>query len=82
MKIYFTAEVTDLGKFDGILICSDIDGTILENSTFGSIFEKNAEAVKHFTDNGGRFTFITGRYKFFSEGYASVSADKRTRRHF
>lgn len=65
MKIYFTAEVTDLGKFDGILICSDIDGTILENSTFGSIFEKNAEAVKHFTDNGGRFTFITGRYKFF-----------------
>ena len=54
-----------MGKFDGILICSDIDGTILENSTFGSIFEKNAEAVKYFTDNGGRFTFITGRYKFF-----------------
>lgn len=54
-----------MGKFDGILICSDIDGTILQNSQFDGIFEKNAAAVKYFTDNGGRFTFITGRYKFF-----------------
>lgn len=43
-----------MGKFDGILICSDIDGTF-------KIAEENIEAVRYFTENGGRFTFVTGR---------------------
>lgn len=50
-----------MGKFDGYLICTDIDGTI----EYGEHFEDYAEnyrAVKYFTQNGGRFTFTTGRY--------------------
>lgn len=43
-----------MGKFDGILICSDIDGTF-------KFAEENIEAVRYFTENGGRFTFVTGR---------------------
>lgn len=47
-----------MGKFDGFLICSDIDGTF--RSGEGSL-EENINAVKYFTENGGRFTFSTGR---------------------
>ena len=48
-----------MGKFDGYLICSDIDGTF---SCGGEqSIEINSEAVKYFTSNGGKFTFATGR---------------------
>lgn len=47
-----------MGKFDGYLICSDLDGTFTGG---GDTVEVNGRAVKYFTDNGGRFTFITGR---------------------
>lgn len=47
-----------MGKFDGILICSDIDGTF--SGADGTI-QANTEAVKYFMDNGGKFTFSTGR---------------------
>ena len=47
-----------MNKFGGFLICSDIDGTF----RCGGDTEKiNSEAVKYFTENGGRFTFATGR---------------------
>ena len=46
-----------MGKFDGYLICSDIDGTF----HFGDTIAGNSEAVRYFTENGGRFTFCTGR---------------------
>ncbi len=44
-----------MGRFDGYLICSDIDGTFAIDN------EENRRAVRYFTDNGGRFTFATGR---------------------
>ena len=47
-----------MGKFDGILICSDIDGTL---NCKGDTLEVNREAVLYFTANGGRFAFATGR---------------------
>jgi len=47
-----------MGVFTGYLIASDIDGTFVGKS--GEI-SKNAEAIKYFTENGGRFTFATGR---------------------
>lgn len=47
-----------MGKFDGYLICSDVDGTF--HCGDGTI-EGNSEAVRYFTENGGRFTFCTGR---------------------
>lgn len=46
-----------MGKFDGYLICSDVDGTF----HMGDTIAVNSEAVRYFTENGGRFTFVTGR---------------------
>ncbi len=47
-----------MGKFDGILICSDVDGTFTIEK---DVVQKNIPAVKYFTENGGRFTIATGR---------------------
>lgn len=56
-----------MGKFDGILLCSDIDGTFLESSDFEGAYKKNRLAVEYFINNGGKFTFATGRYAFYLE---------------
>ena len=53
-----------MGKFDGILICTDLDGTLLRNDK--SISKENLDAIEYFKANGGRFTFITGRMYFYS----------------
>ena len=47
-----------MGIFSGILICSDIDGTFSINT---KPVQKNMDAVKYFTQNGGKFTMATGR---------------------
>lgn len=49
-------------KFDGILICTDLDGTLLR--TDKSISKENLEAIEYFKAEGGLFTFITGRMPF------------------
>ncbi|MCD8391293.1 MAG: HAD family hydrolase, partial [Firmicutes bacterium] len=46
-------------KFEGILICTDLDDTLL--TTDKRVSDENIAAVKYFTDNGGLFTFATGR---------------------
>lgn len=48
-----------MGKFDGILICTDLDGTLLTHEK--TISEKNYEAIEYFKKEGGLFTFVTGR---------------------
>lgn len=48
-----------MGKFDGILIISDIDGTFLGKNS--RIVPENIEAIEYFKQNGGMFTFATGR---------------------
>lgn len=48
-----------MGKFDHILIVSDMDGTFL--GTGGTIVARNIEAIHYFQREGGRFTFATGR---------------------
>jgi len=55
-----------MGKFDGILICTDLDGTLLKND--GTVSEENRRAIEFFKSEGGKFTFVTGRMPF----YASV----------
>ena len=47
-----------MGKFDGYLICSDLDGTFRAGT---DTVEVNRNAIKYFIDNGGKFTFTTGR---------------------
>jgi len=48
-----------MGKFDGILLCTDLDDTLL--ATDKSISAENLSAIEHFKKEGGLFTFITGR---------------------
>ncbi len=46
-------------KFEGILICTDLDGTLLKEDK--SISKENLDAIEYFKSEGGIFTFITGR---------------------
>ena len=51
-----------MGKFDGILIASDLDGTLLNSR---GVSEENLAAIRYFIDNGGMFTTATGRAPSF-----------------
>lgn len=46
-------------KFDGILICTDCDGTLTDNQQ--RIPPENRKAIAYFQQNGGLFTVATGR---------------------
>ena len=48
-----------MGRYDGILICSDFDSTLFVR---GKLSEENAEAIKYFQANGGLFTLVSGRH--------------------
>ncbi len=46
-------------KFDGVLFCTDLDGTLFNSQHLVS--KENKAAIEYFKSEGGRFTFITGR---------------------
>lgn len=48
-----------MGKFDGILMCTDLDGTLLKKDK--NISTENKKAIEYFKNEGGLFTFVTGR---------------------
>ena len=48
-----------MGIFDGYLLVSDMDGTLLNSK--GKLSEENKRAIEYFVDNGGQFTLATGR---------------------
>ena len=48
-----------MNKFKGILFTTDLDGTLLRKDK--TISPENLAAIKYFMDEGGIFTFITGR---------------------
>ena len=60
-----------MGKFDGILLCTDFDYTLAVKA---KVSPENAEAIRYFQENGGRFTIISGRNPRFLkeriEGFA------------
>ncbi len=59
-------------KFDGILMCTDLDGTLLRKDK--SISAENKEAIEYFKSEGGLFTFITGRMPYYvSDMYESIN---------
>jgi Cof subfamily protein (haloacid dehalogenase superfamily) len=54
-----------MGKFDGIIIASDFDGTLYCN---GKISQKNLDAIAYFQREGGKFTICSGRpYEFIRD---------------
>ncbi len=48
-----------MAKFDGILICTDLDGTLIGSDH--TISKENLDAIEYFKSEGGSFTFVTGR---------------------
>jgi hypothetical protein len=50
---------SEMGKFDGWLLASDMDGTLL--SPDGNISDRNRRVIGSFVAQGGRFTIATGR---------------------
>jgi len=48
-----------MGIFSGVLLVSDLDGTVFNLA--GELSEENAGALRSFTAQGGRFTVATGR---------------------
>ena len=50
------------GKFSGIVLATDLDGTFLTKDPEGR--RHNLEAIQYFKENGGHFTFATGRAHF------------------
>ena len=68
-RIHFLEKT--VGKFDGILICTDLDGTLYRNDK--SISPENKAAIEYFKAEGGAFTFITGRMPYYStDAYEKV----------
>ncbi len=48
-----------MGRFSGILIVSDIDGTLYNSE--GKVSDKNRRALEYFKSEGGLFTLASGR---------------------
>ncbi|MBR6765454.1 MAG: HAD family hydrolase [Clostridia bacterium] len=46
-------------KFEGMLFCTDLDGTLYSDDK--TVSRENLDAIEYFKENGGLFTFITGR---------------------
>lgn len=52
-------DIVSEGKYSGIVLYSDLDGTLLDSRR--RLHPENLEAVRHFVGNGGRFAVATGR---------------------
>lgn len=54
-----------MGKFDGVLICSDLDNTLVTHTPddhYKLFFcDEDVQAIRYFQREGGRFTVISGR---------------------
>ena len=56
-----------MGKFDGIFIASDMDGTLLDDTH--AIQRETIQALEYFTQNGGYFSLATGRTRPATAAY-------------
>lgn len=62
-----------MNKFDGILLCTDFDGTFAMPGP--NISRENCDAVRYFQQNGGRFTFASGRSPEFFGRFSDFHAN-------
>lgn len=63
-----------MGIFDGIMLLSDMDGTLLKDA---KISVSHMDALRYFTENGGTFCVATGRSKAFLKENFSFLPIKR-----
>lgn len=56
-----------MGKFSGYVLCSDIDGTLIDNDH--NISQENLDAIAYFKKEGGLFTVATGRTPYGTSQY-------------
>lgn len=54
-----------MGKFQGLLFCTDLDGTLYDSNK--QLSKQNLDAIEYFKSEGGLFTFITGRLPMIAE---------------
>ncbi len=64
-----------MGRYDGLLICLDFDGTLCHH---GQVSRENREAIRAFREQGGRFTLATGRYPAHILRLLEEDADRST----
>lgn len=57
-------------KFDGMLFCTDLDGTLFNSDS--KVSKENIEAIEYFKSEGGKFTFITGRPPQIAKGIYDI----------
>ena len=50
-----------MGRFDGVMILTDMDGTLLNSQR--QLSRGNQEAAGYFMEQGGLFSVATGRAK-------------------
>lgn len=61
-----------MGIFDGVLLCSDIDGTLVYN---GNLSDTNRSMISYFMSEGGLFTVSTGRYSNYIKNTYSLDVN-------
>lgn len=54
--------ISSMGKFDGVAILTDLDGTFLNRR--GKVVERNVKALEYFKSEGGLFSLSTGRMHY------------------
>jgi len=63
-----------MGKFDGVLLCSDLDQTLTNNK--GIITSNVIDSIHYFQQNGGTFTIATGRLPAYLSKYVGLLSIK------
>ncbi len=69
MKCKCIKKEAAMKKYSGIFLCSDFDGTLTHN---GQIPQKNIDAIKYFSKNGGIFSVVSGRNITFLKKFSDA----------
>jgi len=63
-----------MGKFDGVLLCSDLDGTLTNSQS--NITPNVIESIRYFQQNGGIFTIASGRLPDYLSNFVKLLSIK------